>query len=509
MVVVYKPRIIETLITDFSGGMTEEKRTPNISFFSLSKHFDVFTYAKKLAPYYKTVESISDATNYKTYDIKKFLYVQGLGGNYYLYGLGAVAGSAVGKIYRLDIVDLVNNYWTAAGNGQATGARSEAVFFYYKTFIYIWRAGTHLARFDCTEAAVFNNTYQALSYTNVAQPVHHPADDIAYFFRDNIVDKLDNTTFSAAVLTLPSNMRIVSCCPYGDYLAIGCVDTATAAGVNVHSTVFLWDRDSSLTTLSDRIDFGEGALVHLANLNNQLIGVVGFYTDNSFSLDKPRVLIKKVSGRFAIDLNVMILDDTTGTELCLPRTSFTRNNILYFPIVPSTAKGDIRQGIWAVDSSGRLSLVHSGDEVATSYQGIYSTSNMWWIAHSTAGFETTIHHSDFNMGYSTTTASIYESVILNLGDSQKTKKLISVSVMTDKLPTAGQIVLKYRIDGATSWTTIFTNTEDDSVRHTAINIESTGATLPTYKEIEFRVESTGGAVFAGLKYKAELIDDSF
>jgi len=79
--------------------------------------------------------------------------------------------------------------------------------------------------------------------------------------------------------------------------------------------------------------------------------------------------------------------------------------------------------------------------------------------------------------------------------------------MTEALPTNGQIVLKYRkdkdlVDGA--WTTIFTEATDDSIEFDAINIS--GATLPEYKEIQFRIESTGGAVITGLKWKAEIID---
>jgi len=54
---------------------------------------------------------------------------------------------------------------------------------------------------------------------------------------------------------------------------------------------------------------------------------------------------------------------------------------------------------------------------------------------------------------------------------------------------------------------IMTHSTDDAVKHSAINIESTGATLPQFNEIQFRIESTGGAVITGLKFKYEDIDD--
>jgi hypothetical protein len=111
--------------------------------------------------------------------------------------------------------------------------------------------------------------------------------------------------------------------------------------------------------------------------------------------------------------------------------------------------------------------------------------------------------------YSSAVASIYETLALNDGDSSVTKKLLGVTVMTEPMPSSGQIVLKYRKNEdiiGDAWTTIFTHTTDDSISHSAINIESSGATLPEYKEIQFKIESTGGAVITGLKYKSEVID---
>ena len=86
--------------------------------------------------------------------------------------------------------------------------------------------------------------------------------------------------------------------------------------------------------------------------------------------------------------------------------------------------------------------------------------------------------------------------------------------MTEALPSGAQIVLSYMINGETTYTTIFTQTVDDtddidylSIYHEAINIESSGATLPTFREISFRIASTGNAVVTGLKFKYEEIND--
>ena len=496
-------QIVNTLISRFDGGLVEDKRSGWIGSikngfttnkFSLTKHFDVFTYPKKLVPYHKTLNTGED----KTYKIVKFAQDTS---TYYgqLYGFGVVSGTNRIKVFKWD-----GDSWEVCANGEGGAGfptRNTDVFFHYKGYIYMFGNGDELSRFDTTEVAAFADTYQSITYSTVAQPVHHPADDCAYFFANNKVYRLDGTTWDGLVLTLPDNLKIVSACPYGNYLAIGCV--VLSANYR-ESIVYLWDRDSSLVTLTERIHFGKGELKHLANLNNKLIGVISFYPDNlsgyGYGLGKGKIIVKQASGNFAVTLNELTLDETLTSDL-MTATNVVKENKLYFPAGPKL-KGDTRLGIWAVDDNGRIALDFI-EEKATSYQGIFLMGNTWFIAHSGNG---SFGVSDITATYSITLASIYESLIFNAGDSDLTKKLIGVAVMFEKLPAAGQVVLKYRIDGVTSWTTIYTYTTDSGISHGAVNIESSGANLSEYKELEIRIESTGGAIITGLKFKSEIMD---
>ena len=87
--------------------------------------------------------------------------------------------------------------------------------------------------------------------------------------------------------------------------------------------------------------------------------------------------------------------------------------------------------------------------------------------------------------------------------------------MTDAMVTAGQIVLAYQTNvdvdtGSSTWTTIFTNTVDNSISHTANNVESSGAVLPkSYKTIAFRILATGGAIVNGLRFKEKVLDKRY
>ena len=101
-----------------------------------------------------------------------------------------------------------------------------------------------------------------------------------------------------------------------------------------------------------------------------------------------------------------------------------------------------------------------------------------------------------------TETSVFASQIFGTQSPSLKKDLLGITVTTAPLPTAGQIVLKYAVDeniATDTFTTIFTETTNDSISFSAIN------SLPKeYKEIQFRIESTGGAVITGLTFKEEV-----
>ncbi len=498
-------KIIQTIIDRFDGGISEDKRSKTSSKYSLTKHFDALTYPHKLVPYYTT-------TNVETKSqlIKDFVFAPRSASTYRLFGHGTTIGGVNSCVFMIDPTDTDATWITEeVSNAGSALSRSLGCFAYYKNFIYMWGGGTKLIRFQYDSGAAFNDAYQSspsIAYTTIAKPVHHSADDILYLFSDNKVHTQTNSTtgFNEAVLTLPDIYKITCACAYGTYLAIGCVTKRT---YDQQSVVYLWDRDSSLTTLTERIDFGAGALTHLACLDNKLIGVVNYYLDDSLNLYKAgKVIVKQASGQTTITLNEMTSDSPVSAYMSI--SEFIENNILYIPMaIP--LNGDTRNGIWAINSNGRMYIDFVEEEVDSAttktYQAIFKVAGYWWIAHSADG---SINRTVTTRAYSSTMASIYESLIFNAGDSSLTKKLLGVEVMTEPLPSGASVVLKYRKDGDLdgSWTTIFTEATDDSVSHGAVNIESSGASLSTYKEVQFRIESLGGAVITGLKIKEEIID---
>ena len=496
-------------INRFDGGMMEDKRIgwssgSGVFFtdkFSLTKHFDAFTLPHSLIPLYKTKAFEGED---KAKGIVKYIYASRnfpTDTSFKLYGYGIDTGTTKAQVFMRDPTE---TSWSTPTNNKSTNTgRDTKIFFYYKGFIYMLRTGGNLMRFDVTSSAVFEEAYQAIgAYTNSAEPTHHPADDCAYFFLDNKVYRLNNTSWDGLVLTLPSNMKIVSATPHGNYLAIGCV---TLGDLAVKSIVFLWDRDSSLTTLTERIDFGDGSIEYLHSVYGNLFSVMSFYPSSAYANKRAMLLVKVAIGNQAKLVNFLTSDVTSG--IVVYQNKVVKNDRLYFP-AKVQLNGDTRIGIWSMDSNGELSLEIVNPD-ATSFQGIYALANVWLMSHS-GDYSDDLLDNEYDTDstgsrYSLTSPCVYESLKFDGGDASMKKKLIGVTVMHEPLPTLGQVVLKYRKDEETNWTTIFTHTTDNSISHDAINIESSGANFPEFNEIQFRIESTGGAVITGLKARGEYI----
>jgi hypothetical protein len=192
-----------------------------------------------------------------------------------------------------------------------------------------------------------------------------------------------------------------------------------------------------------------------------------------------------------------------------------KNNRMYWvasvPFDQSTStESTFNLGIWGFGrksegSDFSLWIDYIEPDIDTSNYLISSfgaAGEYYFINHSNDG---SIEKTDDTANFTHT--SVYQTQILNHGNSALRKKPKGVTVYFDPLPTAGQVFLKYRKDEETSYTTIFTHTTDNSMSHSAINIESSGATFPDYNEIQYRIESTGGAEITGFKHQFELFDD--
>lgn len=514
-------KTFETRITRFDGGIANDIRENDTSKHAYAQNFNTFSYAHRLVPY-RSYEAGNDTLDRK---INKFLYYNGK-----LYGRGFV--SATPSVYDVQVyykTDFTDGTWTTPAN--SSDPLSSAIstygelFIYYRGFIYGAADVSNVFQFDVTEAASFVVSDFTKNKVANVQGVVHSANDILYVAAKNssttkpeIWENNNGTWAGSASLSLPANLTITSMCEYGIYLAIACVSDDPLA---TSSKVFLWDRVA--TTWNEQIDWGEGALNVLEELEGRLVGISIQERVNATNLlFNTTVNFKYYAGaQGAIEFS-RLTGQTASTPIShLGKAKQKANNRIYFQMILTTPEGGAgtAEGIWSVgrNEQGRYSVVNEyqtsdGTTIPTTIDGFFLVGSYIFISYSNSGsLSGNISKTkDDNVAGSFANNSIYESIIFDGGDASQTKKLIGVSVTTLPLASGNSVALAYRTDkdiisDSSTWTTIFTHTTVDTVAHSAINVESTGATLPEFKEIQFQLISTGGANITGFSFEHEII----
>jgi len=498
-------KIFETKINKFDGGMTNDLRSKDLSKSRVLRHFDVFSSGEKMTPY---LSMEADGSTGDTEKLTLFLTAGTTQANTIQYGLGVVSASSKAKVFER--ASAPSGTWSGSTTGESSsGARSEKLFVLYKdgsnnNVIYGARAGTHIWSYRI-DNDTFNDTERAITHTDIAQGLVHSKDDNLYIPYDNKIAKKDAGTWTNEALTLPLNTIVTSIAEYGNYLAIA----TKPKYVGGRSTIYLWNRDDSLTTLSEKIDWGTDDLQIIEELGGFLIGIST--TAATSVVIEPKVSFKVVTGsgtRKLFEINA------TDTTVQFGRNCQKLNNRIYFMMLVEI-NNFFQMGVWSVamNESGQFALsldrlLNNGDTTFTASdlpKGFQLLGDFMTVAFDDGGTfvirVTDAAKTDFSSAFSD-----YESLILNGGDSDLTKKLIGATVMFEPLPANGAVTLDFKADEDSSFTTIYSAfTTDNAISHGAINIESSGGALPEYKEIQFRIRSKGKAVITGMKFKYELV----
>ena len=438
------------------------------------------------------------------------------------WALGVVSGTTKPRIFVK--TNTAAGGWAAASNTTDTdvGINENIFVAYPQTVLWGARNGTQMWRYQTGTDTFTATGVNAITYTQMFQGLVHSKDNILYipYYNDtgSFIAKCNDTTWNNTALTLPSSMIPISISEYGNYLAIACKQRNIQSGPSV---VFLWDRDSSLTTLSESINWGPESLEMIEEIDGILIGVSVFAnTSTEIITTRPRIVFKAYAGgapRAQQFLEISLTSSTVnGGEL--PTSNNTDgvaidkqkiNNRILFNL--SCEINSVQyDAIWAIARLADGSLSVSIDRLmnndtaltanAVEPKGFFKFGDYMVVAFEDNG---TYKANKTTNGAATYTAqtAFYETLIF--GEPFLKFKLNSVGVMTEPLPAAGQVVIKYKKDAETSFTTIFTHNTDDSLFHEAVNIESSGAALPEFRELSLRIESTGGAVITGYWAQAE------
>ncbi len=491
----------QNTISTFNQGISDDIRIQKktVDDFAYSKNFDVFANIKKLIPQ----RELSFIASVNTNKIKPLIRLT----TGYVAGLGVVVATTKPKIFISPNYDSSFTTWTAATNGESantSGAITTFVEYTNKSaasYVYGFRGGSAVWRWKSDDSMAFTETFQSVSYTYTAQGIVHPADDVLYLPYDNKIASLNDTTWNATAMAgIPSNYIISSIVPWGNYLAI----IGKPLNYGTTSRMWLWDRDSSLTTFTENIDLGEGVAFAAGNVEGNII-IAQIITKNFL----PTIIkLTRYSGGTHQVFKQITTNATTALNADM-NWSAVYNNRFYFSLDDSA---NTYCGLWSVGRYGvnypyGVCIEKSADAIDVA--GVSTSINAfllvkdYWIMSIYNGTNYVVHTTNtiyFGTG-------IYETQKLSEGDITIRKSIESVSLAYESLPTGATLTLKARADATSTYKTIFTVTTAGEVFHEANQNESDGSAIASsYKEIQFRIESTGGAVPLALSYKGQILN---
>lgn len=496
----------EVIITldNFSGGISDDPREVAGNKYIVSKHFDVFSQPKKLTPYRSFEADTNDgstSTGMKQYLVKDYLYASQ---SSKLYGLGQNGTGKTKIVYK---ADAISGNWTLPTSSEGNGNVMNGCFVEYKDYIWGFQGTNQVFKWGLlsgTPAITNSVSTVASTITSVAQGVIAKDDNLYLPYNNVLVRVSAGGSVTDAALTLPTNFKITSICNYGNFLAIGCAPISTFNGV---SKVFIWNLTSS--DVQDVIDWGEGELRILENVEGYLFGVTDRYLNSTAGAGRGSIIIQRYSGgtpQVVKEVFTQTLNNKT-----IPLSKALKNNRLFFSakIMTNAAGTEYYEGIWSFGRKGEgypfaLNLDYIDENVdSDGIQAFGVAANFFFITHSGDG---SIDKIDDAANYNFT--SIYESQILNFGVTDIEKSLSLISLYTTPLLSGQVVTVKYKANGDADWTTIGTHDVDGKLGKDFNQIETTTAfataqdAFKTGKEFKFRLESTGGAEITGLKIRA-------
>ncbi len=508
-------------INIFNGGMSPDARA-TYSECQLCKHFDNFTKEHSLIPYRKSVSAEDINLIEATSQLQNFL-VYTTGGQDYLYALGVASGKAI--IWYSGVYPTDTPTWSQASSGSdPTNTISNfslfiehlgIIFGSNSQGIWSWNIGT----------PAFTTAAQTFSFDTITQGLVHSKNGflyIGYTYQGtiNIARRDLSGNWNLTALSIASlKYKIVSLCEFGNYLAIGLAPIQFGS----KSQVLLWDRDESLATVSETLDFGDEILQQIEQIDTYIVGVSAQQNiGNLAQYLTPKLVFKQSNGSSAaIKFKEILLNSFTSV---IGKQKF--KNRMYFGLSATSNLVDgvtnDFTGIWSVgvNGSGKPMTVQfdrlvNGNTVAKKIYGFFIAGDYFYTAFSTASTSIpevlTKTQGSGTTSYSDT--AVYRTVInprMNVAHLPVSKQLEGVALTYVPITSASyQIVLKFRVDGSkadgSDWVTCFTRTGASVVGEQVFETPSdaNGLQFNKGRDLEFQIESNGVEV-TGLFYKYDV-----
>lgn len=471
-------------IRKFYAGIEDDPRTESTTGFQIARNFDIYTYPGKLVPLKGQIVDENDGSTsdgMRSRSCVDFMHQPFLDNKVFALGT-KTDGTGTQVMYKDMITDAA---WQSLGDNSL--ARFPGCFTNAAGIMYFFSNTNKIMSAAVGIGITVGTGTLTQTVSSVAQGV--TAKDGNTYIAYNRFLVLADTGSVSEVYGGPSGYDITSVCNYGTYVAIAFVPE-----IEGNSIVHIWDLVS--TNPVEVIDWGPGRLSVLENIDGRLVGVSDEYLSDTQGNDRGKMVIREWSGGNAV-ITKEIESKYVGGYV--GQAKAVKGGRLRFPAAVPQSSTERLEGIWSYGRKSSsyptaltLELVNPLLTTNAGIQGFYQLGNFDIIAHSADGAISSTSGDELYADAS------YESQIITGGDSSIDKRLNMVSATFEPLPSGASVTLRERIQDVDAYTTIGTQTTEGSVSKRVISIEPTMASLPTAKEYQLRVESSGGAVITGI-----------
>lgn len=410
-----------------------------------------------------------------------------LGSDGKTYGLGYIAYQGANLYGQLWVLSA--STWGAAGTCTSSSPVEDSQIIEYKDYIYGYSQTNKLFRYGLLSGTPsFTESWQTTTNSLTRNGPMCIQNNKLYIGNGNLLASWDGTTFTVNALTLPSQQKIISLCPWGKYvvLAVSFPHTDTSAGTQ--SKLLFWDGSAELPEFSK--DCPPGRLVGIRNMGDEIIGVVmnvASDTDHTGFLN----IIKWSGGA----VNVVWRHRLPGTAYA---ATLFRNNgldvksgIFYIGgILITSATDNYLNGVFTYGQpvpGGSHAFNHAIRVPGTTLQQLHCSkwlgTNLYVSVYDNTG-------TDYKIVRTTGTADNfedfqYDSLIFDGGNPYQEKEIKKIIISTKTLPTNAVITLKYKVNRASSWTTIGTMTSGNQATFPDIS----GVAFNNFRELQLQLSS--------------------
>lgn len=487
----------KVIINDWSGGIAEDVRELSTDTFAVAKNIDIKAFKNKIVPYVGVREQAQNGNTYSNGAVMTTLS----NGTQRLSFLGASDGNLYPRFYGKSDTSLTSSVVGYTNGDPATTGYSVAfgsLVSYKNKLICMGYSSTDakMYSFDgATPAFATVGTISAyptnIPNPNIPKPFRHPADDILYGAAGNIVCVNNNGSFNAAGITLPSDCWVTSLSYWGSYLAIATAPREPGG----RSRVFLWGRDTSTTTFYDILDFGEGDLKVLENIDGALVGIT--LSNYNYAVTPQLRMYVWTGGAPEVKRTVTA---KTYDAVSLEIFKAKQGNELYFaakfPIQGTSVHqlwvaGKNRKGSWYMTPDRYV----NGTTAITAVRGFDFIGDYLFVGFDSGSFNRTYAGGGGDSAvYDTSVLDTLINPNMSLFDRDKKKQLKSISLTTT---VGGSFTLSYSVDGGAYVTILSSETLAANTTREA-NRTSAGKMLDAGREFQFRLQINSQATQNGL-----------